>query len=248
MNDVLTLRLAHASMQFSDNERQQAHDVRVVFGRGYDIITGTESGPDNALHDLVGRAAPDEGYRLAHFRAQWVAIHERIISGGWRKGYVPSIESTEGVGRHPDRGIVWGSCYTDGYGRLTAGAGHLLTKGDLPGDPNYRLNSRYANDIAEWGAEAGKKQKIVFYGGDQNDNDRVRDTFRGAPFTSCWDELGKYPDTHGDRTIDVLASHNSDRRVKCVSARSLKDRRVFLNTDHFLIEAVYEVRPKRVTR
>lgn len=246
--DTLRLRLAHASMQFSDSPSQQAHDVRVVFGRGYDIITGTESGPDNPLHELVGRAAPDEGYRLAHFRSQWVAMHERIIKGGWRKGYVPSIESTEGFGRHPDRGIVWGSAETDGYGRITAGAGHLLTHGDQPGEPNFALNKRYVGDIADWGTEAASGNAIALYGGDQNHDDALGDTFRGKPFTSCWDELGKYPDTHGDRTLDVLASHDTDRRVKCLSARSLRDRQVFLNTDHYLIEAVYEVRPKRVTR
>jgi hypothetical protein len=248
MNDTLRLRLAHASMQFSDTAKQQAHDVNVVFNRGYDIITGTESGPDNALHGLVLRAAPDSGYRLAAFRSQWVAFRADLITGGWRKGYVPSVESTEGVGRHPDRGIVWGSGNVKGFGRVTAGAGHLLTHGEKPGDPNYRLNTRYARDIGEWGAEAASGNKIVFYGGDQNSNDAVRDTFRGKPFTSCWDELGKHPGTHGKRTIDVLASHDTDRRVKCVSARVLRDSQVFLNTDHFLIEAVYEVKPKRITR
>jgi hypothetical protein len=248
MADTLRLRLAQASMQFSDTARQQAHDVNVVFGRGYDIIMGTESGPDNALHRLVGRAAPDSGYRLSAFRAHWVAVREELIAGGWRKGYWPSVESTEGAGRHPDRGIAFASFKVHGFGRITAGAGHLLTHGEKPGDPNYRLNTRYTGDIAEWGREWGEGSGIVFYGGDQNSDDDKNDTFRGRPFTSCWDELGKYPDTHGKRTIDVVASWDADRRVKAVRARSFKDRQVFLNTDHFLVEAEYEIKPKRVTR
>lgn len=242
---MLRLKVAHASMQFSDSKAQQAHDVRVVFNRGYDIITGTESGPDNALHDLVGRTAPGFGYRLSHYRAQWVAVSEKIIEGGWRRGYVPVIESYEGVGRHPDRGICWAAWNSGGYGRITWGTGHYLTKGAHHDDPNYALNSRYTRAIGDWGKRRGSGTALVGYNGDQNIDDEPDDTFRGKPFTSVWDELGKHPPTHGSRTIDVISTYDKDKRVKVKSARSLGDRKVFLHTDHRLIEAIIEVRPKR---
>lgn len=246
--DTLRVRCALAPMQFNDSARQQAHDVNVVFSRDYDVIVGTESGQDNALFELVGRVGPQQGYRLAHFRSQWVAVRHGLFSGGWSSGYIPVIESTEGFGRHPDRGIVWAAGNTDGYGRLTIGGGHLLTHGDHPGDPNFRLNSRYTRAIGAFGERRGKGSGVVLYAGDQNDDDAHGDTFRGAPFTSCWDELGKHPGTHGKRTIDVWASYDPDKRVKCAAARSLRDGRVFLNTDHNLTEAEYDIRPKGAAR
>lgn len=239
------LNLAHLSLQFSDTGDQMRHDVRVLFDRGYHVITGTESGPDNPLHHLVAVAAKVHGYRLQQARTNWVAFREDIIRGGWSTGYVDVLQSTEGIGKHSDRGIVWAGANTtlDDVGRVTVGCGHYLTKGRR-GQPNNDENRRYAAAIGDWARDKGAGGKVVFYHGDQNTIDRDVDTFYGEPLTSAWDELQVWQDT-GHGNIDVIASYDPDRRVRARRVRALPDRRVFLNTDHFLIEATYDIGAKR---
>jgi hypothetical protein len=72
-------------------------------------------------------------------------------------------------------------------------------------------------------------------------DDRKTDTFFVAPMTSAWDELDKYENT-GHGPIDVIASYDHDGRVKAKYIRALDDKEFSLHTDHFLIEAGFDVR------
>ena len=103
----------------------------------------------------------------------------------------------------------------------------------------FDLAGRFLGELAE---DKGACRKLFFYGGDQNIPDRELDTFFGAPLTSCWDELGKYPPTLGKRsTIDVIASYDRDGRVSFVNAHSYADRELLLATDHNLVEAEIKI-------
>lgn len=237
----LTVRVAHVSMQYSDSRQQMAEDADKIMSRGYRWITGTEAGAGNPLAVILPRAAERHGYRIHRVRDVWIAVDRELVHDRWRTGYVPVIESTEGKGRHTDRGIGWVAFNTRELGRISIGAAHLLTKGRRPGDPNYRLNRRFSDAFRQWVIDAGQGAGLAFYGGDQNIPDRKMDTFMGAPLTSAWDELGRYENT-GHGCIDVIASYDRDGRVSAVKARALSDRELHLHTDHFLVEANFRVR------
>lgn len=237
-----TLRCQLSPMQFSDTDQQMAKDIDDLFSRKKDVLGGTEAGGElsKPMPDLLRAAAKQYGYKLHIGRGDWVAVRKALAAGKFETGYVPVLESTDGAGKHTDRGIPWVSCETKHLGRLTVGAGHYLTNGRRPGDPNYKLNTRYADAIGEWAEKHGKGSGVVLYLGDQNIPDRDYDTFRGSPLTSCWDELEKYENT-GHGNIDVIASYDRDGRVTCTGARALDDQEFRQNSDHFVTEAEYRV-------
>lgn len=231
-------------MQFSDPDRHIRADVRRLFDREADRgawwITGTEAGPASSMAELLEAEATRHGYGFHRWASVWVAW-DRTRSSAVRTGHVKVLDSSDGQGAHGDRGIAWASWATEDLGRMVVGAGHYLTQGRRPGDPNYGPNTRMAKAIGAWGRRHGKGTALVFYGGDQNIGDRHLDTFRGEPFTSVWDEVGRWPDT-GHGNIDVIASYNRDRRVEAVAAKALPDLVFPLNTDHYLVEASFSVR------
>jgi hypothetical protein len=102
--------------------------------------------------------------------------------------------------------------------------------------------------IGNWARAKGKGNAIVFLGSDTNTNDRRNDVFNGRPLTSIADELKKWPATLGKTTyIDVIASYDHDGRVKAKSYQVLDDKEFPLNSDHYLLDAVYEVSERATT-
>lgn len=240
------IKIQHTSLQWSDTKAQMAEDVQEIFSRGADMLSGTEAGAGNELGNLLKLAAVRHDYRLQLERSVWVAVKDELIVPGnrVRKGYVPVLDSQDGSGRHTDRGVAWMQYKHVDFGTVTFGCAHYLTNGRRPGTPNYELNRRMANAIGKWARENGKGRDIVFYAGDQNIVDRYEDTFFGNPLTSAWDELERYQNT-GHGNIDVVASYDRDARVRVRSCRALDDKKLPLHTDHFLVEAVYDVEVDR---
>lgn len=91
--------------------------------------------------------------------------------------------------------------------------------------------------------EHGQGRRLAFWAGDTNNPDRPSATsevdraLRKGDLTSCWDELGRYPDTHGRTTLDVVGSYDPDRRATCLRARVWPD----LHSDHAPLTAWYSV-------
>jgi hypothetical protein len=247
-----TVRIVHASQQFSDSRVQQAHDVDAVFGyadrKGALFLTGTESGGDS-LRTLVTKYAKQYGWALSlHRTGDWVALNRDLAKVDGKGFDGPHIPGTTGLkaseGAHAPRGIAWITGTLPGVGSVTMGCVHYLTARSMKASGT--TNEPLARGLAAWGRDKGKGKAIAFVGGDFNMDDANRDVFLGKPFTTCWDELRKYPATYGTskargRTIDVIASYDADRRVKAKAARVLDDSDLRLNTDHFLIEATYTV-------
>ena len=103
-------------------------------------------------------------------------------------------------------------------------------------------NDKLVNGISNWAREKGKGNGVVFLGADTNTNDKRGDVFNGKPLTSISDELKKWPATMGTTTwIDVIASYDHDGRVKAKAYNVLNDKAFFLNSDHYLLDAVYEI-------
>jgi hypothetical protein len=238
------LPVAHVSMQFSDTTPQKVADAKAIFGRatkrGMAWVTGTEAS-EEPLATILRDAADAAGYRFHVNRTgQWIAVDRGLIKGDWKTGYVPAIESNEGTGRHTDRGVTWVAFQTAHLGIITVGCGHKLTDGRKPGQPNYELNRRYSHR-RRVGTQAGVGSNLVFYHGDQNDDDRTDDTFDGQPFTSAQDELGKHEST-GHGPIDVIATYNHDGRVSVLKVDAKDDSEFPLHTDHYFVTALLEVK------
>jgi GH25 family lysozyme M1 (1,4-beta-N-acetylmuramidase) len=259
------LACAHASLEFSDTPAQHTADIEKIFAhekaRGARWITGTEAGrgATNTNEELarIGRA---HGYAVFLPSANtdcWVAVAEDFIEGQWTTGYIKVIGSSRDTGdphRHAERGVVWVQFATSSYGTISVAAAHHLTHGrspgaeqhDEPGDPvdHFAENKKLSKAIADWALERSAGRNLAFFGGDTNMGDKSADVFFGAPLTTLWDELKKWPDT-GHGTIDVIASCDNDRRVIGKSCRALDDEELALHMDHFLVDGEFLVRPLR---
>lgn len=256
-----TLKVAHASMQYGDTNAQHTHDADTILGRGYDWITGTEAGPGSGnLPAALRKAGREHGYRVFIPKRPtdcWVAVSKELIAGRpWKRmrtGYIPVIEGSSASGdphRYGPKGVVWAKFPTDELGDIAVASAHHLTKGRFPGNekrtrPNdpvdhYGENRALSLALGDWAKRAGKGKALAFVGADTNMVDRTSDVFFGAPLTTAWDELERYENT-GHGNIDVIASYDRDGRVRAKSVRALDDRELFLHTDHFLVEARYEV-------
>lgn len=191
----------------------------------------------------------------------WIAVRADLVTGGWETGFhgvIPgSAELYKAAGVDPTGKPKWGpkglvdvSFQAGDLGHLNVGAGHYLTKGHHPGAvvagiDHWAWNQKLGLYIGEWAKKVGAGKALAFYGGDQNmvdsrDDAPEGDSFFGQPLTSVFDELKNHEST-GHGAIDVIASYDADGRVKAAYARALDDKEFALNTDHFLVEAGFDV-------
>ena len=245
-----TLKFAHASLQFSDTAKQHTEDITTIFSRGYDVITGTEAGPGaNNTSDELKRIGALKGYHV-HVPGRydtWVAVKKSLVKDSLKTGaefaiWRSSKHTPKPPGRWGDKGVVWLSWNMGPtYGTLAVGAVHYLTNGGAGKALKAKSDTEYARVIQKWADTHGKGTLLAFIGGDFNLSDKTNDVFKGqAKFRTCWDDLEKWPNT-GHGNIDAIARYKPDGRVKCGGARVLDDKKLFLNTDHFLVEAEYEI-------
>lgn len=234
------LKIMHASLQFSDRPYQQRHDIIEIFRAGADVITWTEASPDNANYRLVKEIGPKYGYTVhAPGAGVGVAVKKslgRVVNRGFIK-VAPGK-----AGQYSNRGISWVEIDVPWQREsVFVGAVHYVTKGRTPRDgARYWINRRFAQAIGAFARTRGQGRRLVFVNGDFNILDNKMDVFFGEPLTTCWDELKKWPNT-GHGNIDAISSYDGDGRTKCISARAYNDKAWELFTDHFPIEAVYEI-------
>lgn len=246
------LRLMHASMQFSDTNAQHRNDASAVFkyakAKGVVFLTGTEGG-GTSLTKAIQDAAKVNGFALNLHRAgEWVAVNKdkaTVTGKGFDGPYIPGTTGLKASqGGHAPRGVAWTTADVPDVGSVTVGAMHYLTARSVAA--GKATNQAMVDGIAKWGKDKGKGRGLVFIQGDVNLDDAKQDVFKGEPFRSVWDELGKWPGTLGTkargRTIDVSASYNADGRVSAKSGVVLDDSQLRLATDHFPLVAVYTIR------
>lgn len=245
IRDTMVLDLAHYSMQFSDTTKQKRHDALEIFSHNYDAITGTESGEANTRRELRV-AAHNAGYTYHVNRSNWVSIKKSLIKPkSYRKGHEVFVDNDKVIGPGHDLHVTWAGCYIPRIGRVSFLSSHYATRGRPVKDPefskNLGANKILARGIGDMAAKLGAGNALVFYGGDQNIIDKDHDTFFGENLTTAWDELKKYQNT-GHGNIDVIASYDRDKRVKAKYIRALSDKKQFMYTDHFPVEAGFEIR------
>ena len=255
----MIVECAHASLEFLDRAREKQHDVHQIFERarksGLRWVTGTEAASGGGpLAQLIHDEAKKHGFRswvpsLNGINTDcWIAVDKEFFTkGSISRDYIPVVPSSEafyaergmspvGRPRWAARGLTIVSFKNPDLGEFNIAAGHYIVAaaGFEP------LNRKIADTAAQWASDVAKGPGLAFYAGDQNLNDKSKDTFFGAPLTSVWDELGKWDDT-GHGTYDVIATYDRDRRVRPVYIRALKDQRFPLFSDHFFVEAGFEI-------
>lgn len=244
--------IGHASLQYSDTDRQQTHDLEKIFALGLDTLTGTEAGASKrSINDTeVPRCAEKYGYFISIVPRydSWVAIKkENAVAGTFKKGSNLVINRSsewdpKPSGTWSDRGIVWGQIKDKDVGIITTGAIHLLTAKNAGVKIKKATDEDFYQKAKAFYKTHGPGEKLAFLNADFNLGDKYHDLYGDAPFTSCWDELRVYPGTHGSRTIDAIGSGDNDGRVSCVSARVRDDSNFFLHMDHKLVVARYDIR------
>jgi hypothetical protein len=249
-----TLHLGHLSMQFSDSENANAHDLDVILGIGFDALSVTEFGD---FHRNGVAAAREHGYRLVHPKGSngrhvgsaWFLNEKmRLMDAAWLQ-VVPAVSGPAREGGHGARGILTADCRFMGE-EVSLSTGHLVTAG---GDPGRRREQiEHAQAMARQVARNARGYDLAFFSGDLNDDDQVgltpeqsvNNVFASSGLVTVWDELGKHPGTlvhRGSRTIDVVGSFRRDRRVVAKAARVYTDSEITLRTDHLLVSAWYQI-------
>lgn len=251
MSNYTVLRHQHSSLQFSDNPGQQEEDVAKLFMKGqhYPVKTGTESGPDNPLRDLVEFYAKKYNHLLSRVQGNWVAVDRDIIKkGSQRRGDIFVAHSRVLTGHQANRAFPWlqFTHVKPGVGRIAVAGFHYSTKGRHPSDPNHDTNELYARKIEEWMKEKAEGTNIALGAGDFNmvDSMKKQDWAFGGGFTSMADELKTYFNT-GHGPIDGFVSYDADRRVKAKKLIVLDDDKLFMHTDHFVARGAWSIRHLR---
>lgn len=160
----MRVRVAHTSLQFSDNDKQTTHDIEKIFDRSVARktawLTGTEagSGAGNTGRELV-RIGRNHGYKMWVPSNQksgpgsstdcWIAVREDLVDkGSWKSGYLDAIKGSqqlyESLGKDGDLNPRWGpkglvhvqfKSTRSGLGVVNIGAAHYLTKARSPKSP-----------------------------------------------------------------------------------------------------------------
>lgn len=240
---VAKLKFAHCSMQYNDTDQQHASDINTLFGRKYDVITGTEAGKGAGNMNVeLRRAAEKYGYVISLHRnyGTWVAVKKTIVAKDARFSVRHALDGTAKYGA---KGVVfaeWDMGPT--FGKFAVASVHYVTRaGAGTVTRKAQLDLKYANAIEGW-VKALPDEFSAFVAGDFNLRDQPNDWFKGQiPMATCWDDLKLWPNT-GHGNIDGVARHKADARVRFTGARVLDDGDLFLNTDHFVVEVDVEVR------
>lgn len=252
-------KVAHASLQFSDREKQKEADVLTILKhaveKNYWWITGTEGRgrrkgtKDKASAFFLRKYAPKHGYYffMQPENDSWILIKMDVvdwinnIKDQFYRRIIPASRD------HGNRGVLSKTFKNNRIGTVTVSAGHYLTRGNpyakiparrerVPG------NRKLAGRIGRRLMFMARGKRLSFFGADTNiaGSPSVTDQTLIPGMITCWEEVGRWPGT-GYGNIDIIARAKKDKRVKCVSARVYRDKALFLHTDHFLVEAEYEV-------
>lgn len=248
MSTYTVLRHQHASLQYSDTPKQQEEDVAKLFEQGqhYPIKTGTETGPNSELADLVTFYAKKYDHLLKIHQGNWVAVDRAIIhKGSQRRGDIFVVSNDALTGHQLNRAFPWiqFTHAKPGVGRIAVAGFHYSTKGRHPSDPNHDTNKKYAHEIEEWMKMMGVGSNISLGAGDFNmvDSMKKQDWAFGGGFTSMADELKTYFNT-GHGPIDGFVSYDGDNRVKAKKLIVLEDDKLHLHTDHFVARGAWSIR------
>lgn len=236
----LTMHIQQASSAFTLSDVEAMYDFTVALARGADVTGFTEVAQ---RHDVLRRACRLTSHHLL-LPAQGdtaLAVREshKVLQSGEMLS-VPGVKGPAAQGGHGPRSIQWVAFQPFGYGEhVTSHVGHWVTrKADLG-----RQQTAMTDDLAHAVRDHSHGSRIGFWQGDTNNPDRPHDltsmdaALAKGDLTSCWDELGHYPETEGALTLDIIGSYDPDKRVSCTRARRWPP----AHSDHRAVSAWYKV-------
>lgn len=242
-----TLHLMQASSAHTLSDVHALDDILFDLGRNADAVTFTEV---QDRHDQLRQACQLRGYQLVLPLHGDVAVAVRSIHRVTDHGELPVLAAVghdRDTPAHTARPILWVRFVLFGTReRVTVSTAHWVTKRADVGHQQQLLSTAMAAAVRA----SASGSRLGFWTGDTNDNDGPRTVSPSAralakgELTSCWDELGRYPDSHGNALLDIIGSYDPDRRVSCIRARVwARSARVRLHSDHRPVSAWYRISP-----
>jgi hypothetical protein len=159
----------------------------------------------------------------------------------------PGVKGTPPVGGHSQRHALWVQVELWKESIFYV-EGHWVT-GYKQFEERRREHDAMSTEIVRLVQEYGRGKDLAFFSGDTNvpDSEGINPGYKildEGGLTTCWDEIGLYPATHGQnngpgKTIDIIGSYDLDVRVTCEKARAWPKS----NADHNPISAWYRIAP-----
>jgi hypothetical protein len=265
-----TLHIRTSSMQFSDPKRAIERDVPRAMPPttdpdAPDVIVFSETPTKRGnVSPVVREVAEARGWQMAWFPGGDcpMAVHPRhtIESQGWDKVLDPYNPGPGEKGGHGRKGVGWVRFTTPEGNDVTVHGDHWVTGYRLDRTPGQEHRRERKHDAQTQALIArviqhGKGTRLSFWAGDTNvDEERDQgwdpDAFHAqtteAGLVSVFDELGEYPSTHGNRTIDVIGSYDPDKRVSALRVKvGAKGNTPERHSDHRIVDAWYRIKPMK---
>lgn len=253
------LHIAISSMQNTDTVEQIEADVKQLFrARAWGehdlphVIYLTESERRGRVGPILKAEAEKRGWHLTSTRGD-VRILVRPDVTVHEEAYIHVLDGRGGMprGNYPDRGIVEALVETPAGNQIWNHGWHNNTGYVLDTKPGHE-SERERNIALQVNRAANRIQAhakgtvISVWGVDMNvDEAKDRGADRNAPhailrrhsLTSAYDELGRYPDTHGTRTYDIVGTADMDGRMEAVDIIVWPKR----HSDHKRVSFLFDV-------
>lgn len=249
---TVLLHIQSASQQFSDTEKQQAHDLEIILQRQAHFVGTSEVGTPE-FRQLIREYAQRYGYTVmfpecvnGHKTNSPILVRNDLhIVQKYYIEVIPPYRAPAAKGGHSCRGInvvqtEWRNIH------VSLVWAHWLSKQDVP--ERAHQNMKLTRAVCAEVKHLGQGTNIVFWGGDINwdEDDPTPDTpgavLKQSGLISIFEELNK-PDlpTHGTRTIDLIGSYAPDNRVSAHKVKVWNDREEFTNIDHNQVSGWYAI-------
>jgi hypothetical protein len=254
--------IVQASMRKDDPRTDVRDDLRRIFRLDADAVGFTEASRD-PVRGTIEELAAAYGYHYVDSRGgAKIAVHgrHRMISEHAIR-VLDAYDSPSGRGNYDARDVLLATFATPAGNRVTLAEWHGITAYGRGNDVRDEKHEDQTRAVIRAVRRAAEGDGIAFFAGDTNepdtaDNDGSSAYDRHAPdylfrrhgLVTVWDELDRYPDTHGGDpgrpgggTIDVVGSFDGDRRVRAVDVKLLDGEA----KDHDSVVATYRIRARR---
>lgn len=254
--------IVQASMQKDLPRPGIVRDLRRILDLEPDAVGFTEASRD-PVRGAIETIAAAYGYHYVDSRGgAKIAVHGRHRMMYERElSVLDAYDSPSGRGNYDERDVLLATFETPAGNRVTLAECHWITAYGRGNESRDEKHERQTRAVIRAVRRAADGDGIAFFAGDLNEPDTTDDDasssydrhapdylFRRHGLVTVWDELDRYPDTHGrdpgrpgGGTIDVVGSFDGDRRVRAVDVKLVDGEA----KDHDTVVATYRIRARR---